>query len=320
MPAGQRLGSPSPAGGVPRGRAPLRPVGNGACRRVLPGSCPTPQPRPGAGGMGSVSRVGRTVGFTRFTQGCAYKGWTGKGLNTAGSPGALQKGCRNESVPAPTGLVCCIPHCRVLLQHGAPRDCRPQPESSRQGHRKAFSSWRGKVVLIVISVTACIASGCVYSRRRSKRRGRGEGSAGHPREGRGIAAEQQAAFADARLALSRSRGPRPGQRPRSWLGTALRVAQGRRGFCRGVGQRLPGKLWSRGGVWALPALAGLCIASTALHCGAQVWRGEAGTVPPGLGAVRAASCPAGRDVPVSHTAQPLGTGTDLGHWDVPPLL
>lgn len=58
----------------------------------------------------------------------------------------------------------------------------------------------------------------------------------------------------------------------------------------------------------------------ALHCGAQVWRSEAGPVPPALGAVRAASCPAGTDVPVSHAAQPLGTGTDLGHWDIPPLL
>lgn len=163
---------------LPRGRAPLRPLGNGACRKVLPGSCPTLQPRAGAGGMGGIWQVGRTVGFTRFIQGCAYEGWTGKGLNTAGSPGALQKGFRNESVPAPTRLVCCIPRCRVLLQHGAPRDWRPQPESSRQGQRKAFSSWRGKAAFIVISVTACVASGCIYSRRRSKRSGRGKARPG----------------------------------------------------------------------------------------------------------------------------------------------
>lgn len=141
-------------------------------------SCPTLLPRPGAGGMGSISQVGRTVGFTRFIQGCAYKGWMGKGLNRAGSPGALQKGFGDESVPAPTRVVCCIPHSGVLLQHGAPRDCRPQPESSRQGHGKAFSSWRGKVVFTVISVTACIASGCIYSRRRSKRGGRGKARPG----------------------------------------------------------------------------------------------------------------------------------------------
>lgn len=60
------------------------------------------------------------MGFTKLVQGCAYKGWMGKGLNWAGSPGALQNWFGDRIVPGPTRLVCCTLHSRVLLQHRAP--------------------------------------------------------------------------------------------------------------------------------------------------------------------------------------------------------
>lgn len=88
-------------GWVPGAGTPVQPVGSGACGKALPVSCPVLLPRPRAGGMWSISRAGRTMGFSRLVQGCTDKGWTENGLNWAGSPSALQKQLGMGVFPVP---------------------------------------------------------------------------------------------------------------------------------------------------------------------------------------------------------------------------